>query len=213
MTEANSDHDDERGGEDRQSEERATDDETAADVPTEVVDEAERLTRLAREAVDDSEAEAYRDRRASLLADHGYRVRVREDDSRDVLVLHPQEWLDDGLVQVDQIDDVDRGIERPLSGPGEADDWAVVEEHNSEVVAEVEAEYGAVHGQNAAVFAEFMSNHYARAVESATDDEKEEFVTDYFRRNAWPSDEQREAIERSVEITIEVGRSLTGAAE
>jgi hypothetical protein len=212
MTEANSD-DDERDGEKPQSEEPAADDETAADVPTDVVDEAERLTRLAREAVDDSEAEAYRDRRASLLEDHGYRVRVREDDSRDVLVLHPQEWLDDGLVQVDQIEDVDRGIERPLSGPGEAGDWAVVEDHNREVVAEVEAEHGAVHGQNAAAFAEFMSNHYARAVESATDDEKEEFVTDYYRRNAWPSDEQREVVERSVEIAIEVGRSLTGAAE
>jgi hypothetical protein len=182
-------------------------------LPADVVEEAERLTRLARDAVDESEAAAYRDRRASLLADHDYRARVRDDDSRDVLVLHPDEWLDDGLVQVDQIEDLDRGIERPLSGPGEADDWATVDEHNQAVVERVQSEHGEVHGENAAAFAQFMSNHYARAVESVTDAEKEEFLTEYFPRNAWPSDEQRDVVDESLRLAIAAGETLSGTAE
>lgn len=211
MTEANNDPADEPADGDRTT--GADGDDDASDVPADVVDEAERLTRLAREAIDDSEAEAYRDRRESLLDEHEYRARVREDDSRDVLVLHPDEWLENGLVQVDRIEDVDRGIERPLSGPGEADDWETVDEHNREIVDRIEAEHDAVHGQNAAAFAEFMSNHYARAIESATDDEIEEFLTEYFPRNAWPTDDQRAEVEQSVQLAIEIGESLTGSAE
>ncbi len=209
MPEANSDIPDDRDGDEQAD--GADDD--AGDLPVDVVEEAERLTRLAREAVDESEAEAYRDRRAALLDDHDYRARVREDESRDVLVLHPDEWLEDGLVQVDRIEDVDRGVERPLSGPGEADDWQTVDEHNREIADRVEAEHGDVHGQNAAALAAFMSNHYARAIESATDDEKEEFLTEYFPRNAWPTDDQRAVVEESVELAVETGEAITGSAE
>jgi len=111
-----------------------------------------------------------------------------------------------------RVEDVDRGIERPLSGPGEADDWQTVDEHNSEIVDRVEAEHGEVHGRNAAAFAEFMSNHYARAIESATDEEKEEFLTEYFPRNAWPTDDQQAVVEQSVRLAIETGESITGSA-
>lgn len=188
----------------------AADAETA-DLPEQVVDEAERLTRLAREAVDD-EAAAYRDERADLLAEHDYIARVREDDTRDVLVCHPEEWVEDGLVQVEHIEDVDRGVERPLSGPGEGDDWAEVEAHNRAVVQQVAEEHGEVHAENARALARFMSDHYARPVESATAAEREEFLTEYFPRNAWPSDEQKERVEESVELAVAVGESVTGAA-
>lgn len=181
------------------------------DVPADVVDEAERLTRLAREAVDEAEAELYREERASLVSEYDFSVRVRDDDERDVLVMYPDEWVDDGVVQMDRVEDVDRGVERPLGGPGDADDWAAVDAHNSEIVDRVRDEYGPVHGENAAAFATFMSNHYARRLETASERERSTFFEEYYPRNAWPSDEQRTVVEESVAITIEVGESLSGS--
>jgi len=177
---------------------------TGGDLPPGVAEEAERLTRLAREAVDDAEAAAHRDRRDDLLADHGYVARVRSDDAGDTLVAYPAEWVDDdGHVRVDRIEDVDRGVERPLSGPGDADEWDSVEAHNRAVADRVEREHGPVHGANAHAFADFMGNHYAKPVERATPDEREEFLSDYFPRNAWPTDAQRAAVERSLSLVEE----------
>lgn len=191
-----------------------TDTNLNGDLPPAVETEAERLTRLAREAVDGNEATAYRDRRDSLLADYEYTARVREDASRDVLVLHPEEWLDEeGLIEMEQVENLDRGIERPLSGPGESDDWETVAEHNREVVARVEADHGEVHGENAEAFATFMNNHYARAIESATDEEITEFLTEYFPRNVWPSEQQKKSVEQSVELAIDAGTAISDTAE
>jgi hypothetical protein len=107
------------------------------DLPDPVIDEAERLTRLARDAIDDAEARAYRENRDATLADYGYTARVREDDTRDVLVYHPEEWIEDGQIHPERVEDIDRGVERPLSGPGESADWDVVAEHNDDLVDEV----------------------------------------------------------------------------
>lgn len=167
-----------------------------AEVPERVVEEAERLTRLARAAVDDREAEAYRAERSEELEGHGFAARVRDAD--DTLVLYPDEWLEDGTVRIERIDDTDRAVEVSLSGAGDPDDWAAVEEHNAALVERVADEHGPVHGANARAFADFMGNHYARPVESASADEVREFLDDYFRRNAWPSEEQRDAVEASV---------------
>ncbi len=143
-------------------------DESADDhpLPPAVVEEAERLTRRAREAVDDNEADAYRRERTELIAEYSYRARVREDDEA-VLVLYPDEWLEDGIVQREEIDDLDRGIERPLEGSGD-DNWETVEQHNRALADEVETSHGAVHGANAHALADFMGNHYAKQVEQAT---------------------------------------------
>ena len=62
------------------------------DLPPEVLEEAERLTRLAREVVDDAEATAYVDERDALLDSHDFTARIRADYTGDVLVCHPQEW-------------------------------------------------------------------------------------------------------------------------
>ena len=176
-------------------------------LPDDTVDEAERLTRLAREAVDPNEATAHRARRDELLDEHGYTARVRSEDTDAVLVLHPADWLDeDGTVQFEQIDDVDDGIEVPLSGPGDTDDWDATEAHNRAVADRVEAEHGAVHGQTAHAFADFMSNHYAKPVEQATPAEVREFVEEYFPRNAWPSNDQRAVVEESVDLVRETAR-------
>lgn len=172
-----------------------------AELPADVVDEAERLTHRARRAVDPNEAAAYRDRRASVLADYGFRARVREE-GHDTLVLYPDEWIVDGTAQPDRIDDVGRGIERPLEGPGEADEWEVVESHNRELAKTVAAEHGTVHGDNAHALADFAGNHYAKQIERLTVAELAEFREEYFRRNAWPSDDQKAVVSESIRRTF-----------
>lgn len=172
-------------------------------VPPTVVDEAERLTRLAREAVDENEIEAYHDERDALVDDHDFRARVRDDGSRETLVLYPAEWMEDGLIQRDRIEDVDRGIERPLDAPGAEDDWEEVESHNRSIVERIAADHGEPHATNAAAFADFMGNHHSRAIDDATDAEIEEFLTEYFPRNAWPTADECDAVEESLALVFE----------
>ncbi len=173
-------------------------------LPDDIVARALTLTRRMREAVGDAERAAYREERDGLLAEHGYVPRTREDDAGETLVLYPEEWVENGVVQVDRIDDVDRGVERSLSGVG-GDDWAAVEAHNRAVAERVAEEHGDVHGANAHAFADFMGNHYRKRVEAATPAEREEFREEYFPRNAWPTDDQRAAVERSLRLVREVG--------
>jgi hypothetical protein len=175
-------------------------------LPPEVIDEAETLTRRARRAVDDNEAAAYRDRRDDLLAEHGYRARIR-DDERAVLVLYPVEWVEDGVAQLGEIENLDRGIERPLEGPGEAEQWDELAASNRAIAEAVEAEHGEVHGQTAHALADFMNNHYAKPIADATGQELAEFRSEYFPRNAWPSDDQKAVVEESVRLTVEYARS------
>ena len=172
------------------------------ELPREVVDAAERLTRLARRAVDDAEAAAYERDRDERLAEYGFTGRVRESD--DTLVCHPAEWLEGETVRMDRIENTDRAVEVSLSGSGDPESWDAVEAHNAEVVEAVAERAGAVHAANARAFADFMGNHYARRVETATAAELREFLTEYYPRNAWPSDEQRDAVERSLEHVFTV---------
>jgi hypothetical protein len=173
------------------------------DLPADTVDEAERLTRLAREAVDDAEATAYRAERDQLLDAHGYTSRIRNEDTGDVLVCHPQEWVEDGVIRPELVEDTDRGVEVRLSGPGDPDDWEDIEAQNSRVVEAVRETHGAVHGETARALADFMGNHYAKPIAEATEDELREFREQYFPRNAWPTDEQRSLLEKSVRLTVE----------
>jgi hypothetical protein len=187
--------------------ESETDDsETEPPLPPEVVDEAERLTRLAREAIDDAEAVACRDERRALLDEHGYTTRLRTEDHGEILVLHPAEWERDGKVDATLVDDVSRAVEVPLDGVGDPGDWDDVEAHNRAVARRVREAHGAVHGANAEAFADFMGNHYARPVEEATDAMVREFVSEYFVRNAWPTEDQRAAVDESVELVVETAR-------
>jgi hypothetical protein len=167
------------------------------ELPREVVTEAERLTRLARRAVDDAEAAAYERDRDERLAEYGFVARVREDD--DTLVCHPAEWLDGDTARIERIEDTGRAVEVPLSGSGDPEAWDEVEAHNAAIVEQVADRDGEVHAANARAFADFMGNHYARRMETATAEELREFLTEYYPRNAWPSDEQREAVEQSLE--------------
>jgi hypothetical protein len=184
--------------------ERTTDDggKTDEEVPPAVVNEAERLTRLAREAVDDAEATAYIEDRDELAAEYDFAARVREDED-DTLVLYPKEWVEDGTVHPDRIEDIDRGIERPLEGSGSAEDWATIEAENREAAETVAADHGTVHGQNAHALADFAGNHYAKPIAELTREETREFLEEYFPRNAFPSDDQKAVVEESVALAAE----------
>ncbi|MFQ3318249.1 MAG: hypothetical protein ACI8UR_000397 [Natronomonas sp.] len=175
-------------------------DDSTDTLPENVAERADRLTRLARDAVDENERDAYLEERAELLAEHGFAARLREDDTSETLVLHPEEWLEDGVVQIERIDDTDRAVERSLSGVGDAADWDAIEAHNRAIAERVREEHGEAHGETAHDFADFMSNHYAKRIEAATPAEKREFRTEYFPRNAWPTDEQLEVVEQSLRL-------------
>jgi hypothetical protein len=172
----------------------------APELPSDVVDEAERLTRLAHAAVDEAEREAYRERRGSLLAEHGFAARLREDEDGRTLICYPDEWFVDGKIRRERIDDIDRAVEVSLSGAGEEEDWEAVETHNRALAERVEREHGPVHGATAHAFADFMGNHYIRRIETAGAAVRREFREEYFVRNAWPSDDQLEALETSLEL-------------
>jgi hypothetical protein len=176
-------------------------------LPAEVIDRAVTLTRQARAAIDENERAAYLDERAELLTGHGYEARVRSDDTGSTLILYPTEWMDDGTARLDRIDETDRAIERSLSGPGTGDNWDEIDEHNRSIARVVRERHGDVHGDTAAAFASFMSNHYAKPIEEATEAEREEFRREYFPRNAWPSDEQRDRLGRSMELIFETAAS------
>jgi ADP-heptose:LPS heptosyltransferase len=49
-----------------------------------------------------------------------------------------------------------------------------------------------------------MGNHYLKRVGDATDAEREEFLTDYYPRNAWPSAEQEAIVEESLALAAEM---------
>lgn len=173
----------------------------AAPLPNDVVDTAERLTRLARQAADEAEADTYRADRAETLAAHSYTARIRDDD--DTLVLYPDEWLQNGTVQLARIDDTDRAVEIPLSGAGD-DAWATVEADNAALVDAVGEAHGPIHKANARAFADFMGNHYCRRIETATADQVAEFCEDYYPRNVWASADQQAALDSSIEYLFAV---------
>jgi hypothetical protein len=185
------------------------------ELPDSVVREAERLTRLARNAVDPAEAAAYERDRAELLSGHGFTARLREDDA--TLVLHPSEWVADGTVRLDRVEETDRAVEVPLTGAGDDDAWASVESHNAALVDAVADDHGDVHAANVRSFADFMGNHYARRIEDASVDHVTEFLEEYYPRNAWPTEAQRAVVEESLthlfdvaDVDVDVDADLPG---
>ncbi|TKX75602.1 hypothetical protein EXE46_02310 [Halorubrum sp. GN11_10-6_MGM] len=210
--------DDEGAADSEDAESPASDDERVPDLPVEAVDEAERLTRLAREAESaeptpelEEAADQYRERRDALAAEYGYTARVRDED--DALVLYPDEWMENGTVRLDRVEDTDRAVEVSLSGPGDADRYREVAAYNeavAEAVAEREAE---VHARTAETFATFMSNHYVRAVDDATPEMRAEFREEYLVRNGWPTDDQLAAVDESLSVIESVAEAVDGPAD
>ncbi|GAB7010061.1 DUF7108 domain-containing protein [Halorubrum trueperi] len=181
------------------------------DVPVEVVGEAERLTRLARETEDAEAAAFYRERRDELVTDHDYVPRLREED--DTLVLYPGEWMDDGTVRLDRIETTERAVEVSLSGPGDADRYREIAAYNDAIAEAVGEEAADLHADTAERFAAFMSNHYVRAVDDATPEMRAEFREEYLPRNGWPTDEQLAAVDESLSVVEETATDVEGPAE
>lgn len=192
------------------------------DLPSAVAEEAARLTQLALDAADRetipvpyqtdvdetaaAEADLYRRRREELLDDYEYTARVREDrEGGATLVCYPEEWLDEnGTVRLDDDLDTSRALERSLSGPGAQGDYESAAAENDTLVDAVREAQGDVHAANVRAFANFMENFYARPIDSATEPEVREFLEDYYRRNAWPTDEQAAVVAQSLRYAFEL---------
>jgi hypothetical protein len=168
-----------------------------SDLPATVVDRAEYLTRRARETRDEAAADRARTEREDMLAEHGYAARLREEENRAVLVCYPAEWLEEGTAALARIDDTDRAIERPLSGPTDAD-WEDVAARNDEIVETVRAEYGDVHAANARALAEYAGNHHATTIGRLTDEQLDHFREEYYPRNVWPAEEEAAVLPESI---------------
>jgi len=158
------------------------------------VEEATRLTRVAL-----SGNEEAREERDVLAEENGYVARERDDG---VLVLHPNDWLEDGVVDLNAFD-ADEAYEIPLEGRG----FEEAREENDEVLDSFGAEADEVDVFNVRSFAEFCENHHSVSVENATAEQVEEFVNDYYVRNVWPTDEAEGRLEESLRLLFEfVGR-------
>lgn len=179
-----------------------TDNESVEELPPEIIKRAESLTRQARNAVDENERDAYLRERRRVLSEYGFRARLRDDETGDVLVCYPVEWVDDGTIQPDRVEDISRGVERQLSGVGD-DSWEAVNSHNQTIVTEIEREHGPTHAANARALAEFAGNHYKKRIAALSESEIELFLTEYYPRNVWPTDNQKAVVEESVQLVLE----------
>lgn len=183
-------------------------------LPSHVVTEALRLTRLAMrasesrgaaDAIDQptlADPDRYRDERSELLEEFGYRARIRDDDRGKTLVCYPAEWISDGEADFGAIEDTDRAVERRLDGTGRSREWENVAEHNRGVAEAVQEVHGHPHGRTARSFARFMSSHRVRHIETATAADVREFVDEFFRRNTWPTADQKAVVMQSLRYTL-----------
>ena len=176
-------------------------------LPAGLLEAVEQYTRQARATDDERAARRLRARRDDRLARYGYVARVREEPNRAVLVCHPAAWTEDGTVYPDRIDDLHRAVEIPLSGPGDPADWDEIHAHNRALADAVREHHGEVHGATAGALADFASNHYAKPIEALAAGELAEFREEYFVRNAWPSEAQRDVLSRSLELVFECADS------
>jgi len=173
-----------------------------SELPADVVERAARLTRRARETNDEETTRVTGDEREELLAEYDYAARVREEDDRSVLVCYPTEWLEDGNAAFERIEDTERAVEYPLSGPIDAD-WERLVAENDAIVEAVTDEYDAVHAANARALAEYAENHHGTTIERLTDDQLERFREEFYPRNVWPTDEQAAVVEESITLTLQ----------
>lgn len=128
----------------------------------------------------------------------GYQWRIREADS--TLVCVPETWFNDGVVIPERVDTAEAiEIECAPSAAG----YDAVATANAEVAAAVSAAYGPIHGENATIIARFMSAHMRRPIASMTEADGAAFE-EFYRRNAWPSNDAEEVITQSVKLTCEL---------
>ncbi len=96
------------------------------------------------------EADAYRTERDEILAEYDYTARISNDETGTYSSAIPSKG-DDGVIRPERVDDIDRGVEIRLSGPGDPDEWAEIDAANRAVVEAVTEAHGETHGANAAL--------------------------------------------------------------
>ena len=173
------------------------------DLPEPVVKTALAMTRALRRGTH-PDASVLRARRDELLESFGYAARVREDDAGPVLICYPESWLENGVFQPAELESTANAFERPLFPGPDADGWDAIHAHNQALAATVTREFGETHGANARAFGMYMANHYEERIEAATHSQVEEFLSEYFPRNAWPTPAQAAVIETSLENVFSV---------
>lgn len=141
------------------------------------------------------------ERRDRLVRSHGHRARLRLDDM--VLVLYPEEWVEDGEVRFEEVEDVDRALEVELEPEKE---WGEAHSENKELLSEFGERVEDHHVYNARVFTEFLENHYSISVMDARQEHVNEFLEEFYPRNAWPSRQARVCVDESVEMFLEFAR-------
>ncbi len=150
------------------------------------------------------EAARLRARREALLEEFGFTSRIRDEDERAVLVCYPSEWIVEGTIDREAIDDIDRAVELPIDGPVDPESWSALATDNQKLAKQVHTHHGPIHGNNADAFVVFMNNHRARPVRSATSDDIEEFLTEYYPRNAWANEDERAVVEDSLDLLFKL---------
>ncbi len=179
------------------------------ELPAKIKQSVATYARRELNASSEEEAAAFRSRRERVLDRVGYRSRFREDDARVTLVCYPSEWVEAGTANLAAIDDLDRAVEIPIEGAGDPDDWDEVDAENRAVAERVAAAHGPEHGRNAEAFATFMSNHRARRIETATAEDVEEFLEEYYVRNVWPTRREETLVAESVSLARTLARDQT----
>lgn len=134
------------------------------------------------------------DRLKKLAGEHGYRARLREDE---VLVLHPEDWLDEeGVLRGDV--DADEALEIAIGDSGGAEE---ARQRNDDVLEGFERRIEDEEVRfNVERFAEYCENHHGVAVDEVTARQVDEFVDEYYVRNVWSSESAEEKLERSLEM-------------
>lgn len=173
------------------------------DLPDPVFEAARAMTRTIRRGTHPDSA-TVRERRDTLLDRYGFAARVREDESGPVLVCYPDHWLEGGTFQPGKLESTENAVEGPLYSVPDGDSWAAIEAHNAALAERVADQFGEPHGTNAESFGTYMANHHAAHVEAATATEIEDFLGEYFPRNAWPSRVEAAAVESSLERLFDV---------
>jgi hypothetical protein len=168
-------------------------------LPSSVQEKVVSLTRRSRRESNDN----HLNRRDQILDKYDLEARVRDED--DTLVIYPTEWIDsNGNIDFSEVDDKNNAIEISLSGPNKDADWEEVYQYNMRIVSRVRDEFGDVHAKNIEEFGEFLANHYLKKITEATEEEKKDFMNEFFVRNVWSTDKQESVLDDSLEIVEEV---------
>lgn len=148
---------------------------------------------------DRTDVQEIRRERDAIAERHGYGVRLRDAD--DVLVCYPLDWLDDGTVDLDSVEDLDRAVEVSLGGG--SDDVADVRDANDAVVEPVLEEADDAVGYDAAAFAEYCENHHRARLGEVSRTQVERFLEEYYPRNVWPPDGAEDRVEEALRRVLD----------